>query len=571
MKIFKNLFSLTVTIMALSAMIVVGYGMYLFYQNGRAFACRGDVKVYKATTGEWGSFDMKYTLKEGDAIRTGADSACELIFGPTAGTAVKVEERTEIKILAKDPAGLELVDGELLAALTRPSGGSKFTVKTPVGTCGVRGTGWRVSSHDASETEIEVFEGRVRFGSSDSRYKYDPYITPGGNRLKIKKSGTMQYEHETLEPKEYIEWNKWVNSSSKKLSGIGVANYIAESKPDPFPVWQEGICYASWQSEGYVSVESEVSFLKMEEETNASWVNIAATWYQKKLHSTEIYMHIDKTATDENLVHLFKKAQKLGLRVMLTPLLDIEEPRAGAWRAEIGFRSNEQWDAWFKSYEAFIMHYAELSSRHNVEILNIGTELTLASTQRPDKWIELIKQIREVYKGRLVYTANWFEEYKDVQFWGYLDYAGISAYFPVAQTAKPTYNEIKKGWQPWLEEIEAWQKTHGRPVIFPEIGYRSIEGCAKEPWNYMATGAVDLQQQLDCYRAAFETFWGKEWFYGMYWWVWRTKAYILGEGNRDYTPNDKPAGELVNEWYSKPDPHTYKNLMERAKDKFSRP
>ncbi|MBF0253103.1 MAG: hypothetical protein HQL29_04730, partial [Candidatus Omnitrophica bacterium] len=159
-------------------------------------------------------------------------------------------------------------------------------------------------------------------------------------------------------------------------------------------------------------------------------------------------------------------------------------------------------------------------------------------------------------------------EYKEIKFWGYLDYAGISAYFPLSKKEKPSYGEIKSTWNKWMLEIEEWQKTHGKPVIFPEIGYKSCEGTAREPWGHDAEGGVDLKQQEYCYRAALETFWDKEWFYGMYWWVWRTKAFVSGTYDTSFSPNDKPALKTVNEWYTKPDPHKYKTIMETFNSKI---
>ena len=253
---------------------------------------------------------------------------------------------------------------------------------------------------------------------------------------------------------------------------------------------------------------------------------------------------------------------------MLSPQLDLEATADGSWRAEIGFSSDAEWNKWFESYEAMLLHYAKLAEKNDVEILNIGTELTLTTLQRPDKWKKMIEDVRKVYSGKLVYTANWFEEYLDITFWKELDYAGISAYFPLSEKVRPTYSEIRNGWEEWKKEIKAWQLTHGKPVLFPEIGYRSIEGTAQEPWQYSKGGQIDLKQQYNCYKAAMETFYDEEWFYGMYWWAWRIQPAIQGKFHRGYTPNDKPASELVNLWYSKPDPRKYKNIFTRIKENF---
>ena len=82
----------------------------------------------------------------------------------------------------------------------------------------------------------------------------------------------------------------------------------------------------------------------------------------------------------------------------------------------------------------------------------------------------------------------------------------------------------------------------------------------------MKNGRVDLEQQYNCYRAVFETFWQKEWFYGMYWWTWRTYPYIQGKYHKGFTVNDKPTVKLVKTWFLKPDPHRYKSDVDMLKD-----
>ena len=566
MKILKAL----LVVVLIGAVAVGGYLGYLFAMNGRTFAPTGDVEVRKAGSDTWEKLEKNYRLKNGDTLKTGPDSSCNILLGNTAEAVVKAGENTEVAITAKNPVELELADGKLLTNLTRDTRLKKFTVKTPVGACGIRGTGWEVSADkDNSTAEIDVFEGRVKFGQSEMLYENDPYVVPNNYRLNISKGETTQMDREKLAPEQYGKWNEWVKKSSEDLSGIGVANQMVESSPDGYPAWQEGVSYVSWLPERYSGIEAGVSLPQMIEMTNASWVNLIVTWYQEDRNTTEIKPDLEKTPLDVNLMSAIRKAQRLGAHVMLTPHVDLKYHTTGSWRGEIGYTDDVKWDEWFASYETFILYYAEIAEKSDVEILNIGTELSITTTQRPDKWMELIPKIREVYSGRLVYTANWFEEYESIRFWNLLDYAGISAYFPLSQNNKPSYFEIKRNWALWLEKIEAWQKTHGKPVIFPEIGYKSAEGAARQPWEHRSSGIVDMKLQYNCYKAAFETFWDKEWFYGMYWWAWRTDPRLGGAFDRGFSPSGKPAEKLVKAWYNKPDPHKYKSVIELAKDKLA--
>jgi hypothetical protein len=54
------------------------------------------------------------------------------------------------------------------------------------------------------------------------------------------------------------------------------------------------------------------------------------------------------------------------------------------------------------------------------------------TTEREDEWRALISNIRKVYSGKLIYAANFHEEYEHVKFWDALDYIGVQAYFSLA-------------------------------------------------------------------------------------------------------------------------------------------
>ena len=316
--------------------------------------------------------------------------------------------------------------------------------------------------------------------------------------------------------------------------------------------WQNGMCYTTWSKDRYSSNASDES-LKALAKTGTKWVSIVATWYQEACDTTKIFSN-NKTPSDSSVIHAIKTIHSLGMKAMLKPHLDLLDTSGGSWRGEIACAPGN-WDAWFESYRDFVLHYAKMAQEHNVEIFCIGTELTSVATIKEQMWKEkIIAPVREAYKGPLTYAANWNEEFSQVKFWDVLDYVGIDAYFPLSEKARPTLEEIKKGWEPWIKEIEEFQKTVNKPIIFPEVGYCSAEGAAKKPWEEIAKGEVDLALQADCYQALYETFWDKSWFYGMYWWKWGTDVRFGGPGNRGFSLQNKPAEGVVTRWYKKPAP-----------------
>jgi hypothetical protein len=61
---------------------------------------------------------------------------------------------------------------------------------------------------------------------------------------------------------------------------------------------------------------------------------------------------------------------------------------------------------------------------------------------------------------------------------------------------------------------------------------------------------VDLQEQRDCYEAAFQTLWNRSWFYGFYWWTWIHDPTKGGVNDSNHTPQNKPAQDVITDWYS---------------------
>ncbi len=321
----------------------------------------------------------------------------------------------------------------------------------------------------------------------------------------------------------------------------------ALSKSSFIPEFQKGMCYAAWQKNKYTSSFSDLS-LKSLARTGTEWVSIITTWYQEDVSSTEI-KRTEKTPSDSSLEHAVRQAHKLGMRVMLKPHVDLFNTKDGYWRVDIFCESDEDRVKWLRSYKKFILHYATLAQENGVEMFCVGTELS-STTMNTDMWRDIIRSVRRVYHGPLVYAANW-DEYRDVNFWDDLDYVGIDAYFPLSDKDHPTREDIKAGWKRWLDDLEPWAMSIEKPVVFTEAGYSSTIGVARTPWEERNPGGADVEAQRRCYEALFETLWDREWFYGVYWWRWSTNHRAGGINNRGFTPQNKPAERTLVEWYNK--------------------
>jgi hypothetical protein len=249
-----------------------------------------------------------------------------------------------------------------------------------------------------------------------------------------------------------------------------------------------------------------------------------------------------------------RMAKDLSIKTLLKPHIWLQRSTSGLWRSDIAMESAADWDAWFHSYRTFILHYANLAQRLDIEALAIGTELRQTVLQKPELWRRLIADIRGVYDGQLTYSANWYKEFEEVPFWSALDFIGIQAYFPLTDKKEPDLEELKVGWKQHLATIEDVRLRHTKPVLFTEIGYRSSTEAAIEPWKWPSwsirtANPQDLQTQLRCYQAFFETAWQRPWLAGVFFWKWHPHPGKDSGRNLGFSPQNKPAEILLGNWY----------------------
>ncbi|MDD5633737.1 MAG: hypothetical protein PHW46_00480 [Candidatus Omnitrophica bacterium] len=318
---------------------------------------------------------------------------------------------------------------------------------------------------------------------------------------------------------------------------------------------QRGMCYVTWEKDRFSSQYSNESLQKLVS-IGVDYISICVTYYQEKYNSTEIKA-TEQTPSDKSIQYVIKNAHKLGLKVMLKPHVDLIDRYDGTyWRADIGFVTEEDWEKWFKEYEKIILHYAQMCKEYEVELYCVGTELSFTA-QKESRWRDLIAKVRAECSSQLVYAANW-NDYKDVNFWDVLDYVGIDAYFPISTKSTPTLEDLISGWKKWECEIESWLETVNKKIVFTEIGYPSTSHAAITPWENPTGGNPDVDIQAICYKAFFETIWNEPWLAGVYWWKWDTNVNAGGKNNRQFTPQNKPAQEIVE--------LNYKNVASRDTD-----
>lgn len=285
-------------------------------------------------------------------------------------------------------------------------------------------------------------------------------------------------------------------------------------------------------------------------DVNANWVTLMPFGFMKTTSEISIQYNSKRQWWGETKEGISKTAIEFHnkkIKIMLKPQIWIPN---GGFTGKIDMKNEQDWIAFEKSYETFILDYAQVAKDSNFELFCIGTELNNFVISRPDYWKELIQKIKKIYKGKITYAENW-DTYKNVPFINKLDYIGIDAYFPLAKEKTPTVFEIEKAWKPIKLDIKELSVKYRKPILFTEFGYQSKDFATLEPWNHSKAETVNLMAQKNALEALFNQYWNEKWFAGGFLWKWYDKENAGGLNNTDYTIQNKPAQKLVADWYKK--------------------
>jgi hypothetical protein len=212
-------------------------------------------------------------------------------------------------------------------------------------------------------------------------------------------------------------------------------------------------------------------------------------------------------------------------------------------------QSKADWDAFFRYYEAWMVHYALMAEIHHMDMLCVGTEFAKATLAREDDWRKLIRKLRLIYSGPMVYAANWGEEFENLKFWDELDYIGLDCYYPLSKANQPSDAELLAGFRSVLGKVEKVATRNGKPVILTEIGFRSVEAPWKQPHESSRGPALSLQCQERCYRAVVQALGEADFIEGIFWWKWPSTLENGGPADTGFGPNGKPAEQVVETWF----------------------
>jgi hypothetical protein len=284
-------------------------------------------------------------------------------------------------------------------------------------------------------------------------------------------------------------------------------------------------------------------------------VSLEATWEVDSQDSNEP-RRSSYTVSDEDLLLAARRVREQGMNVMMTvkvACLRCTGHPSNRWRGTLQ-PSNR--DVFYANYRAMTNHYAELAQRAGAVLYFVGSEM---NTLQGDTgaWRQVVFEARQRFSGNIGYQANW-DALTGIGFWDEIDVAGVSAYFPLSDELQPNISDLVEAWSDsdtkahrgsnWVQQLEDFARSHGKPVLFGEVGYQSAIQAAQRPFHQDKTSGYDGQLQSDLYQTVLTVFEPRRWWLGAIWWEYKITS--ADEKDLDYSPRGKLAEQLLTSWYS---------------------
>jgi len=267
----------------------------------------------------------------------------------------------------------------------------------------------------------------------------------------------------------------------------------------------------------------------------ATHVSLIVPIYQTDVHTADIGLHTRFSPTLALLADTVRLARRDRLEVTVFPILRLRTAKPGEWRGTLAPSNPTEW---FRRYADLLGDLAAVANLTGASRFVVGSELSSLDGD-VERWKPLLERIRAVFKGSLVYSANW-DHFREAKLLDLVDEDGVTGYFNLRADDRAPSDEpaLEEGWRRVKQELDAWHALRRHPLVLTELGYRSRAGCTASPWDEGAGGTVDLDEQ----RRAFEAF-RRVWaaspvLDGVYVWNWYGFG---GPASISYTPRGKPA------------------------------
>ncbi|MCB9834028.1 MAG: hypothetical protein H6807_16325 [Planctomycetes bacterium] len=279
--------------------------------------------------------------------------------------------------------------------------------------------------------------------------------------------------------------------------------------------------------------------LREQKEIGARDLLLVTPWFMDDHKATTIEPMPGRSCTLATVARTARQARALGLEVGLMPIVLLRNPDRDHWRGNIAPADR---DDWFDSYGEFIAAFADIARDTGARMLMVGSEYSSLEGET-ERWQEILRDLRRRFPGLLSYSANW-DHVQALGFRDDLDAIGMTGYHSLTGRDDPSVAELTEAWRRLRAKLEAELDGHGIPYFFSELGYASLDGINRNPWDYVSPTRTDPQEQADCFEAYLRA-WAEPGplFRGAYYYTWWRNDDASDE--RGYTVRGKPAEKLL--------------------------
>lgn len=237
---------------------------------------------------------------------------------------------------------------------------------------------------------------------------------------------------------------------------------------------------------------------------NANTASFLFTCFTESKRSTNIDCQSSDSPTLQRISNAIEIAKKRKFLVNLRMYVDI---RDGTWRCDWNPKNKSEL---FQNLNTQLTKIAEFSEKHKIEILTIGAEYCQLTKQKyTNYWIDIITNVRKVFKGKLTYGANWGKihgslEWQHIKFWKMLDFIGIDHYKPIPNGL--TTKQITSIQSKAIAKYHRFANQIKLPLIISEFGFPGSKNGNLSPFEWRNSGKSSETKQAKYYRATYAAF-----------------------------------------------------------------
>ena len=226
-----------------------------------------------------------------------------------------------------------------------------------------------------------------------------------------------------------------------------------------------GVDLYAWPALNYDTASAaEVAYVKA---LHANSVMVSFPFFVSSRKSSAVYATV-RTPAPAQLAVFARLAMSQGLYVVLRPLMDqggIAESRAD-W-------APPDPQAWFASYQKFLLPYATMAQQAGIPEFYVGAEFSRFQTL--SYWNGLDQALRQVYKGKLMYANNGGGVHSGEG--GDSVTRSADAYPDLNVPDNVTVGRLTRRWAAYDRRLPA-------RTALSEVGISGVRGAFKVPWQH---------------------------------------------------------------------------------------